>query len=163
MLYEKFEQFIEKAAEIIKECYGTRLISIILFGSCSRNTQHYDSDIDLLIILSEASQGRLSRQEEFIDHIDTKLEEDVKNLAAYNIHTEISPVIKTQKELEEGHLLLYEMTESCKILYDPQLFMTKFLEAMKVKMNQAGVKKTDKGYWIMPSDIFSPTIKRKNI
>lgn len=161
MLYEKFDQLIEKASEIIRDYYGSRLVSIVLFGSCSRKTQHHCSDIDLLLILSDAPKGKLSRLGEFVDHIDNQLEEFVKNLTEWNIHPEISPVIKTPKEVENGNLLFYEMTESCKILYDPELFMTNFLEEMKVKIKQAGVTKTNKGYWVMPHDIFSQTTKGK--
>jgi predicted nucleotidyltransferase len=159
MLHEGFDQLIEKTTEVIKDYYKSRLVSLVLFGSCSRRTQHFNSDIDLLIILSESAKGKMSRQEEFIENIDNKLEEDFKKLTQSNIHTEISPVIKTQQEIEHGHLLLYEMTESCKILFDPTLFMTHFLTEMKEKMKKAGVKKTSKGYWIMPSDIFLHTAK----
>jgi len=156
MLYEEFDHLIETATEVIKEYYKTRLVSVVLFGSCSRRTQHYNSDIDLLLILSESFQGKMARLNEFMDHIDIRLEDALKKLSESHIHTEISPIIKTQKEIEQGHLLLYEMTESCKILYDPTHFITNFLETMKEKMKVAGVKKTSKGYWIMPSDIFLP-------
>lgn len=159
MLYEEFDHLIEKTTEVIKDYYKTRLVSLVLFGSCSRRTQHFNSDVDLLVILSESTRGKMSRLNELMDHIDNHLEEDFKKLTKSNIHSEISPVIKTQKEIEQGHLLLYEMTESCKILYDPTLFITNFLKEMKEKMKIAGVKKTSKGYWIMPSDIFLHTEK----
>jgi len=161
MLLEEFDCLIEKTAETIKEHYKTRLVAIVLFGSCSRRTQHYHSDIDMLIILSECEKGKMARQTEFIENIDNKLEEDFNKLTQSNIHTKISPVVKTKNEIEQGHLLLYEMTECCQIMYDPTLFMTHFLDEMKEKMKLAGVKKTSQGYWIMPEDIFPQQSREK--
>lgn len=158
-MYEEFDNLIEKTTEVIKDYYKDRLVSLVLFGSCSRRTQHFYSDIDMLIILSESPKGKMFRLSEFMENIENLLEEDFKKQTKNNIHTEISPVIKTKQEIEQGHLLLYEMTECCKILYDPSQFMTHLLDEMKEKMKLAGVKKTSQGYWIMPSDIFSHSEK----
>jgi predicted nucleotidyltransferase len=159
MLYEEFDHLTETLTGAIKDYYKTRLVSLVLFGSCSRRTQHFNSDVDLLIILTESSRGKISRMNELMEHLDSHLEEDFKKLTRNNIHTEISPVIKTKKEIEQGHLLLYEMTESCKILFDPTLFMTHFLTELKDKMKKAGVKKTSKGYWIVNKELAHECVK----
>lgn len=159
MLYEKFDELIKRATEVIKNYYGSNLVSLVLFGSCSRKTQHYHSDIDLLIILSDSTKGKMVRLDEFMENIDNQLESELMLLKSQGIITDFSPIIKTQQEIKKGHLLLYEMTESCQILFDKNKFMTNFLSEMKEKMKLSGVIKNNHGHWIMPTDIFSKNHK----
>ncbi|NVM21523.1 MAG: nucleotidyltransferase domain-containing protein [Desulfobacterales bacterium] len=46
----------EKVAEILKEHFEDRLISVCLFGSATRGTLHRGSDIDFLVVKRDSNQ-----------------------------------------------------------------------------------------------------------
>lgn len=48
---EKIMEVVKKFAEEAKKIYGSKLHSIVLYGSCARGDFEPDSDIDILILL----------------------------------------------------------------------------------------------------------------
>ena len=87
MLKEKFRELEHRVLSEIMAYYGERLISVVLFGSVARETQRFDSDIDLLIIALGLPSGRMKRVKEFSiveDHLESFiqfLEKDAKPAA----------------------------------------------------------------------------------
>ncbi|MBM4309225.1 MAG: nucleotidyltransferase domain-containing protein, partial [Deltaproteobacteria bacterium] len=47
MLKEKFKELEARVLSEIKSFYGGRLISVVIFGSVARETQNFDSDLDV--------------------------------------------------------------------------------------------------------------------
>ena len=52
MINSKLHTITSAFAEACKKIYGSRLESIILFGSCARGDDEPDSDMDLLVLLN---------------------------------------------------------------------------------------------------------------
>lgn len=52
MTEKKIREVVEKFAEEAKRIYGSKLIEIILYGSCARGDFKSDSDIDIMILLN---------------------------------------------------------------------------------------------------------------
>ncbi|MHB1646854.1 MAG: nucleotidyltransferase domain-containing protein [bacterium] len=48
MLIEQFNLLINRLSGELRNFYGTRLASAVIFGSIGRNTPNHDSDVDLL-------------------------------------------------------------------------------------------------------------------
>lgn len=152
---KSFESFIRKVLKEVKNYYGLRLVSIVLFGSQARGTQRPDSDIDLLIIVKDLPKSRLKRSEEF-SKIEKKLEKDLEKLRSKGIYTWINAILKTPEEIEIGSLLLLDMVEDAKILYDKNEFFKKRLQKLKVKLKELGAKREWRGnawYWILKPDL----------
>lgn len=49
--------FAQKVVEILKNHHGENLSAVALFGSAARDTFRQESDIDLLVVLKEASHS----------------------------------------------------------------------------------------------------------
>ena len=63
---EPYKALIEKLVAALKERYGERFISLVVFGSVARGEMRKDSDIDLLLVIDAIPEERIKRQEEFM-------------------------------------------------------------------------------------------------
>jgi predicted nucleotidyltransferase len=155
MLKEKFRELETRLLEEIKSFYRERLISVVIYGSVARETQTFESDLDLLIIAKDLPQGRMKRIREF-DNIESKIEPFLKSLRQEeNINTYISPIIKTPEEAKRGSPLFLDMVEDSKILFDKEGFFETLLKRLKERLKKLGAKRIWKGnawYWDLKPD-----------
>ncbi len=134
----------------IFDYYGTRLVSLLVFGSYARGEPRSDSDLDLLIVLRSGRWSRLSeRTEEFVAHVEQPCDEDLQKLFEDGILMELSPFILTREEAQ-GFLPLYlDMASHCLIIRDHKGFMEGVLEKVRLKMAQWGSERINvSGHWL---------------
>jgi predicted nucleotidyltransferase len=155
MLKEKFTKLENLLLSQIKNFYGQRLISVVVFGSVGRGAQTYNSDIDILIIAEGLPNGRTKRIREF-ESIEEKIEPFIKSLRQKEgINTYISAVIKSPEEVEKGSPLFLDMVEDARILLDKDHFFGKFLEKLEKRLKELGARRIWKGnawYWDLKPD-----------
>lgn len=155
MLKEKFRKLERLLLSKIKAYYGSRLVSIVVFGSVGRGTQTFDSDLDLLIIAKDLPKGRIKRIREF-ELIEDKITPFLKKLQQKEgINTYLSVVIKTPEEAEKGSPLFLDMVEDAKILFDKDGFFEKILRTLRNRLRELGAKRIWKGnawYWDLKPD-----------
>lgn len=152
---EIFEGILPKILQSVKEFYGEKLVSVVVFGSVARGTPNPHSDIDLLIVCKELPQGVRKRINDFLK-IEESLNPFLREAQRKGFNIEISPVIKTREEVKRGSLLFLDLVEEAKILYDKEDFFTKFLEEFKEKLNKLGakrIKQGDRWYWVLKPDL----------
>lgn len=152
---EEYYKLIEKLKDLSIEFYKERLVTIAIFGSVAKDTFRPDSDIDVLIIAEDLPKGRTKRVIEFLENIESKLSENIKDLSKKSINPYFSPVIKSTEEVKLGSPLFLDMTEDVKILYDKDKFFENYLSELKTKLKELGSKKVlFKGgyYWILKPD-----------
>lgn len=78
MTEEKIQEVVQKFAEEVKRIYGTKLMEIILYGSCARGDFAKDSDIDIMILLNVPEEDINSERKRIYDVSDRlDLEYDV--------------------------------------------------------------------------------------
>ena len=158
MLKERFQKLAERLLAEIRSFYGERLVSIILFGSVARETQNFDSDLDLLIIAEKLPQGRMKRIREF-GSVENKVEPFLKTLKQKEgINTYVSAIIKSPEEAEEGSPLFLDMVEDAKILFDRDGFFGAVLARLRMRLKELGAKRIWRGnawYWGLKPD-FKP-------
>lgn len=78
MTEKKLREVLDKFAEEAKKIYGTKLESLILYGSCARGDFENDSDIDILILLNVPLESINSERKRILDISDKlDLEYDV--------------------------------------------------------------------------------------
>jgi len=155
MLKERFKEVENRLLSEIKQFYADRLISVALFGSVARETQGFDSDIDVLIIAKGLPRGRIRRIREF-ESVENKVEPFLKSLKKERINTYISAIIKSPEEAEKGSPLFLDMVEDLKILFDKGDFFSGLIEKLRNRLNALGAKRVWKGsawYWILKPDI----------
>ncbi len=94
MLKERFQELEERLLKEIQSFYGERLVSVVVYGSMARETQTFDSDLDLLIIAEGLPPGRMKRIREF-DSIEERIEPFLKFLREKEgINTYLSNIIR---------------------------------------------------------------------
>ena len=155
-MHRKFKVLVVKVFREVKKYYGKNLISFVIFGSVARNTFSPCSDIDFLIICENLPDGRSKRIIDFIENVEVKVEDYIKNLRKKNIFTELSPVIKKPDEVKMGSFLFLDMIEDAVILYDRNDFFRNYLSELKRKLKKYGAKKIYKKggyYWILKDKI----------
>jgi len=154
MLKERFREIEERLLSEIKTLYGPRLVSVVLFGSAARETQRFDSDIDLLIIAEGLPKGRMKRVREFYA-VEERLEPFVRSLRNEGIDTSLSPIIKSPEEAEAGCPLFFDMVEDACILYDKYGFFSRRLDRLRRRLKELGSIRVWRGnawYWILKPD-----------
>jgi predicted nucleotidyltransferase len=161
MLKENFRKLEERILEEALSCYGDRLLTVAVYGSAARETQRFDSDLDLLIVARDLPQGRMKRVREF-DTVEGRVEPDLKALQAEGISTCISVVIKSPEEAERGSPLFLDMTQDARILLDREGFFSAILDRLRKRLAELGARRIRRGnfwYWELkpdykPGDIF---------
>lgn len=154
MLKEKFREIEEELLSELKAFYGKRLVSAVLYGSAARETQRFDSDIDLLVVASGLPDGRMRRIREF-EKVEDKMEPLLRKMKEYGINTYISAVIKSPEEAGSGSPLFLDMVEDAKILFDRDGFFSSVLEKLRKRLAELGARRIWKGsawYWDLKPD-----------
>ena len=154
MLKEKFRELEHRVLSEIMAYYGERLISVVLFGSVARETQRFDSDIDLLIIALGLPSGRMKRVKEF-SIVEDHLESFIQFLEKDGITTCLSPVFKTPEEAAGLSPLFFDMVEDARILFDKGEYFSEVLEKLKERFKTLGSKRVWIGnawYWELKPD-----------
>ena len=75
MTEAKIRKVVEEFAAATKKIYGSKLISIILYGSCARGDFKTDSDIDLMVLLNVPKE-EINAERKRIYDISDKLDLD---------------------------------------------------------------------------------------
>ena len=155
MLKEEFRELEKRLLSEILLFYGERLISVVVFGSVARETQNFDSDLDLLIIAEGLPQGRMRRIREF-EPVEEKIEPFLKFLQQNKgINTYLSAIIKSPEEARGGSPLFLDMVEDAKILFDKDGFFEGILEKLKNRLRELGARRIWRGnawYWDLKPD-----------
>lgn len=154
MLKKTFKKFEMRLFSELKSFYKDRLISVAVFGSVARETQSFDSDIDILIIAKGLPRGRWKRMREF-DKVGDKLEPFLKSMRKKGINTYISAIIKSPEEAEIGSPIFLDMVEDARILFDKNDFLKNRMERLKNRLKKLGAKRIWRGnawYWDLKPD-----------
>jgi predicted nucleotidyltransferase len=155
MLKEKIRELENTLLIAIRSFYGARLISVVIFGSVARETFHFDSDIDILLIVERLPEGRMKRIREF-EIVEKKIEPFLESLRKKGIHTILSAILKSPDEAKRGSPLFLDMVEDAKILFDQGGFFSTILEQLRSRLKTLGAKRVWKGnawYWVLKPDL----------
>jgi predicted nucleotidyltransferase len=156
MLSSKDRQGVtfDRAAAVIRQVYGDRLVSVVLYGSVGRGTMRQDSDVDLLIIARDLPRGRMNRVTEF-EAVKAAVADDVEQARRAGVRTELSPILKTPEEAMAGSPLFLDMIDDARILYDRDGFFARRLALLRERLAQLGAKRLWRGntwYWDLKPD-----------
>lgn len=135
--------------------YGPRLVSVAVYGSVGRGTPRRDSDIDLLVVAEELPRGRMPRMAEF-QQIENRLAPALQQSREHGLSTQISPVIRSPEEIRRGSLLLLDMTEDARILFDRAGFLKEELDLLRQRLAKLGARRIPyRGawYWLLKDEM----------
>ena len=151
-------------ADLVGACrchYGDDLRAVAVYGSVGRGMPRPDSDVDLLIVAEELADRHALRVRDF-RAIEATLASPLEVAAAAGLHPVLSPVLMTPSELERGSMLLLDMTEDARILFDPSGCLAGVLDRLRGRLHELGSRRVWLGnawYWDLkpdykPGDVF---------
>ena len=108
-------------ADLVRVCrrhYGEDLRAMAVYGSVGRGMPRPDSDVDLLIVAEGLADRHALRLRDFRT-VEDALADRLDAAAAAGLHPDLAPVLMNPSELGRGSMLLLDMTEDARILFDP--------------------------------------------
>jgi len=150
----QIERVLVQLVAACVQCYGERLVSVVVFGSVGRGTPRPDSDVDVLIVADDLPDGRLRRVAEFRS-VEVALAPLLAELASAGYHIELSPVFKTRAELARGTPLLLDLVDDARILYDRENFFGATLARLRARLDQLQARRIWRGsawWWDLKPD-----------
>jgi predicted nucleotidyltransferase len=138
----------------VRDFYGPRLVSVVVYGSVARGRPHAESDVDFLIVAEPLPKGRMPRMDEF-QSVKRVLAPQLDTLTNQGIFTALAPVFKTPAEVNLGSLLFLDMIDDGRILYDPSGFWKRFMIDFQRRLRRLGARKIVEGdhwYWDLKPD-----------
>lgn len=153
-LHQRFDRLLAALTETALQVYGSRLVSLAVFGSVGRGTPRPDSDVDILLVAENLPPGRMARVREF-NRVETALAPMLGALRQEGVETELSPVFKTPAEVEAGSPLFLDMVDDARILYDRDGFLSGCLERLRRRLEKLGARRIPYAgtwYWDLKPD-----------
>ncbi len=149
------QQLLHSLTEACAGHYGDSLVSLVIYGSVARCTATHQSDIDILLVVENLPSGRMNRMRGFTN-IENDLREELEAARKNGWEVDLSPIIRTPGEVNEGGYIYLDMVDDARILFDKNGFFTGFLRSYRNKLEAYGAKKRPwKGgyYWEIKPDI----------
>ncbi len=144
---KQYALFLEQLLDRLRNSLGDEVIlSLALFGSVARNEARPDSDIDLLIVHRKVGFYLTRRFVRIV--FELKEEKEYQTLKKAGLNPNPCPVFMTEDELWERPLMLLDILDHGRILFDTGI-LQKRLQALKKRLAELGSKKVvlDDGRW----------------
>jgi hypothetical protein len=152
-----FQRLQERLVHACVSHFGGNLVGLLIYGSVARGTMRMDSDLDVMLVLQDPPPTAWERLRWF-DPVESAMEPALAEARLAGVETMISPVLKSVEELDKGFLLMLDMTEDARIVWDPEQRVEKALDAFRRRLVQAGARRIRtgaSGYWDLKPD-FQP-------
>ncbi len=154
----------ELLADLVTACrchYGDKLLAVAVYGSVGRGMPRPDSDVDLLMVADGLADRHSLRLRDF-RAVEDALVPRLAAAEAAGLHPELSPVLMTRAELERGSMLLLDMTEDARLLFDAEGCLGRALDRLRGRLRELGSRRVWLGnawYWDLkpdykPGDVF---------
>lgn len=139
----------------LRDLFGDRPVSAVLYGSVARGEAGRYSDLDLLIVMETLPPGRFAGKALF-NGLDEMVEKHLATLEDRGCFPRLSRLIKTRAEAERVIPLYLEMTEDAILLYDKGGFFSGVLSRLRSRLRQLGAIRKRMGrarYWDLKPDL----------
>jgi predicted nucleotidyltransferase len=153
-LAEVFRQLEERLVQASLAHFGDDLCGLLVYGSVGRGTMRANSDMDILLVVRGLPPTTWERLRLF-DPVESELAPALADARRAGVETQFSPVLKSMEDLRKGFLLMLDMTEDARILWDRDRQLENSLEAFRQRLIQSGARRIRagaSGYWDLKPD-----------
>lgn len=156
---KEYRETIRRLTELLREKFGEKLVSVVVFGSVGRGKARRDSDIDVLLVCNGFEKSMHSRMKELADVI-LQLREELRAPPEEEVWIEFHPFLP--EEAEKNRPIYLDMIEDGVIILDRNGFMENVLKRLEKRLKELGSKKVylpdGSWYWVL-----KPSIKRGEV
>lgn len=122
--------------------YDNSLMGCAVFGSYARGNNRKNSDLDLLIILTNAP-GFSRRLGDFVENVEMKHEKLAQKLYEQeDIFIELSTYILTREEALKIHPIYFDLVEYHHVIYDPENIIARIINSTANLLEKSGAIKS---------------------
>ena len=144
----------ESYADALHQHFGSRLISVVLYGSVARGEATPVSDIDLLVVAELLPEGRQARNA-ILDEIDRSFLPVLARLHRQKRYVDLSVLLFTLAEARKLRPLYLDLVEDAILLYDRDHFFATILDQLRGRLEGLGARRLQLGrlrYWDLKPD-----------
>lgn len=150
-LPEYFQPYIKGFFEFLRNKLNENFLSLILYGSIARGTWKEESDIDLLLIISDETLEILEKSDILKGIVDFYLEFNFKKYDYNYSSNSIDLLILTSEELSTFRTLFYDIALDGIILYDKEDMGFNLISCYRNRIKEKRLKRVfldlDDFYW----------------
>lgn len=161
-LKEEYRVVADKLVETLRNFFGERLVSVVVFGSVARGEAKADSDFDVLVVAEGLPESRMRRQEIFMQ-AENEIQDLLEGLRREGVVVDFSPILLTPEEASKIRPLYLDLVHDALILFDRNGFFTSILNRLRRRLEEMGAKRVKRGrlwYWdLKPGMMFGEVIE----
>lgn len=155
--YAEYASLLDGFMTLVQEAWGDQVVSVVLYGSVSRGEAGPESDVDLLLILKDASPVYRQRLQPLIPALRRLRRQSCwSELETSGYVPSLSVLVLSREEAEQNRLLYLDMIDTAHILLDRDGFFQARLDALQVRLRELGAKKVrcnGTWYWDLKPDL----------
>jgi predicted nucleotidyltransferase len=163
---EYYAPVLERLVELLRDHFGQRLVSVVLYGSVARGEARPQSDVDLLVVL-EDPPANYHRRIDMLLEVQSRLIEDddyQRMEADRGFKPFLAYLVLSAEEAKENRYLYLDMVEDSYVLHDRGKFFARKLDEMRERLREPGSRrirlKDGTWYWdlkpdLEPGEVFS--------
>lgn len=148
--YEYYKDLLNIFLAILKKRLGGSLVSFILYGSVARGDAKEESDIDLIIILTDPSKNYFERLDPILIAERGLKDSDVyKGLCRGDSSPPLNYLIFSKEEALENRYIYLDMIEDALLIYDRDNFFKIKMAGFRKRLEELGSRKIylEDGSW----------------
>lgn len=139
-----FADLLTELTRACEEVYGSRLVSLAVFGSVGRNRPRPDSDIDILLVARDLPRGRIPRVEEF-SAVEARLEPYLEQAGEKGVSTRLSPILLSPEEVLTKGPPFVDMALNALILHDQGGLFADYVKRLRRHLDESGARQVESG------------------
>ena len=155
--YPEYRPLVDEFVALAQEALAGNIVSIGLYGSVARGDARPESDVDLLLVLEQASPVYCERLQ-VLQPILRRLRQRPcwQELAARRLAPELNVLIFSRAEAERNRHLYLDMIEEALLLVDRGGFFQRRLQTLRRRLSELGAAKVRRNgtwYWDLKPDL----------
>lgn len=155
--YSEYRVLLNTFVAEVQRALGEQVVSVVLYGSVARGTARPGSDVDLLLVLREASLGYWKRLQPLLPLLRRLQKEECwKTLEEQGLTPFLSLLVLSLEEAKVNRYLYLDMIDEAHILLDREGFFQRKLDALRQRVRELGAQKVRRNggwYWDLKPDL----------
>ncbi len=155
--YNECVGLLDTFISLVREALRGNLITIALYGSVARGEANAESDLDLLVVVGDASSSYYERLRPILPLLrQLRQHPSWQDLKSLGWTPAVNVLILSKQEADRNRLLYLDMVEEARILVDRDGFFQERLQKFQTRLRELQARKIRQNgswYWDLKPDL----------